>query len=80
MTTQSLEEETTKPERRKFLRRKFRGKIEIEWGSAMLTGDVRDIGPQGLFVELLSAEVGSGCIGSNRILRWMFTSIRSWTS
>jgi hypothetical protein len=53
MTTQSLEEETTKPERRKFLRRKFRGKIEIEWGSAMLTGDVRDIGPQGLFVELI---------------------------
>jgi hypothetical protein len=39
-------------ERRQFGRKKFRGKLEIEWGSAILTGTVRDIGPEGLFVEL----------------------------
>jgi hypothetical protein len=39
-------------EHRHFHRRKFRGKLEIEWGSATLTGTVRDIGPRGLFVEL----------------------------
>lgn len=26
--------------------------LEIEWGSAMLSGVVRDIGPRGLFVEV----------------------------
>ena len=26
--------------------------MEIEWGAAVLTGIVRDIGPRGLFVEL----------------------------
>jgi PilZ domain len=40
-------------ERRQSQRRKFRGKIEIEWGSTTLTGTVRDISPQGLFVELM---------------------------
>ena len=39
-------------ERRQFHRRKFRAKLEIEWGSATLDGTVRDIGPEGLFVEL----------------------------
>ena len=39
-------------ERRQFNRRKFRGTIEIEWGSSILKGLVRDIGPQGLFIEL----------------------------
>jgi hypothetical protein len=53
MTTQPLDEAITKSERRHFLRRKFRGKLEMEWGSAILTGDVRDIGPGGLFVELI---------------------------
>jgi hypothetical protein len=53
MTTQPLKEVTTKSDRRNFLRRKFRGKLEMEWGSATLTGDVRDIGPRGLFVELV---------------------------
>jgi hypothetical protein len=53
MTTQPLEEVTTKTERRHFLRREFRGKLEMEWGSAMLTGDVRDIGPGGLFIEMM---------------------------
>jgi PilZ domain-containing protein len=52
MTTQSLGERTGKPERRNFQRKKFRGKLEMEWGSAILTGEVRDIGPRGLFVEL----------------------------
>ena len=40
-------------DRRQFNRRQFRGKIEIEWGSATLTGTVLDIGPRGLFVELI---------------------------
>ncbi len=52
MNTQPLDQSTTRTERRQFHRRKFRGKIEIEWGSAILTGEVRDIGPRGLFVEL----------------------------
>jgi hypothetical protein len=52
MTSHSLEEVTTKAERRQFQRKKFRGKLEMEWGSALLTGEVRDIGPRGLFVEL----------------------------
>ena len=52
MTSQSLGERTGKPERRNFQRKKFRGKLEMEWGSAILTGEVRDIGPRGLFVEL----------------------------
>ena len=39
-------------ERRQFNRRRLVGTIEIEWGSSTLTGLVRDIGPQGLFVEI----------------------------
>jgi hypothetical protein len=39
-------------ERRQFGRRSFKGLLEIEWGSAIITGNVRDIGPQGLFVEM----------------------------
>jgi hypothetical protein len=52
MTTQPLEKVAVKTERRHFQRRKFRGKMEMEWGSTILSGDVRDIGPGGLFVEL----------------------------
>lgn len=52
MVSQHAEEVTDKKERRHFRRRKFRGKLEMEWGSALLTGDVRDIGPRGLFVEV----------------------------
>ena len=52
MTTHPLEERAGKPERRHFQRKKFRGQLEMEWGSAILTGTVRDIGPRGLFVEL----------------------------
>jgi hypothetical protein len=40
-------------ERRQFNRRRFQGTLEIEWGSATLKGLVRDLGPQGLFVELV---------------------------
>jgi len=52
MTTQPLPEVTIPNERRRFHRKKFRGKLEIEWGSAILTGEVRDIAPGGLFVEI----------------------------
>jgi hypothetical protein len=53
MTTQPLEPAPVETERRHFQRRKFRGILEIEWGAAVLKGTVRDIGPRGLFVELL---------------------------
>jgi hypothetical protein len=53
MTIQPLEETITRTERRHGQRRKFRGNIEIEWGSTVLNANVRDIGPQGLFVELI---------------------------
>jgi hypothetical protein len=52
MTIRPLEEGGAKIERRHFQRKKFSGKLEMEWGSAILTGEVRDIGPRGLFVEL----------------------------
>jgi hypothetical protein len=47
-----LENAAVKIERRHFHRKKFGGKLELEWGSAILTGDVRDIGPRGLFVQV----------------------------
>jgi hypothetical protein len=40
-------------ERRHWQRRKFLGNIEIDWGSTVLNANVRDIGPQGLFVDLV---------------------------
>jgi hypothetical protein len=52
MKGELLEGTPVNVERRESQRRKFRGKIEIEWGSATLTGTVRDIGPRGLFIEL----------------------------
>ena len=52
MTTQPLGKMIAKTERRHHQRRKFHGKLEIEWGSTVLTGAVRDIGPQGLFVKV----------------------------
>jgi hypothetical protein len=45
-------DESAQIERREFNRRRLVGTIEIEWGSSTLTGLVRDIGPQGLFIEL----------------------------
>jgi hypothetical protein len=53
MNPQPIKGESADPDRREFNRKKFRGKIEIEWGSTTLTGTVRDIGPKGLFVELI---------------------------
>src|SRR5580692_9366495 len=52
MSNLPLEETSAKNERRDFQRRKFQGNLEIEWGSAILSGTIRDIGPRGLFVEL----------------------------
>jgi hypothetical protein len=52
MTSEPISNKFSEPDRREFYRRKFRGKLEIEWGSATLDGTVRDIGPDGLFVEL----------------------------
>jgi hypothetical protein len=44
---------STGAERREFHRRELREVLEIEWGSSTLIGMVRDIDPQGLFVELM---------------------------
>ena len=52
MVTEPLVDSADQIERRHALRKKFIGKIEIEWGSATLVGTVRDIGPQGLFIDL----------------------------
>ena len=52
MTTEPLVEAAAKTERRHGQRKNFRGDIQIEWGSAILNGTVRDIGPRGLFIEL----------------------------
>ena len=52
MNTRPLGETPDKSERRDFQRRKFQGNLDIEWGSAILKGTVRDIGPRGLFVEM----------------------------
>lgn len=48
-----MDESPARPERRSWQRKKFRGNIEIEWGSTVLNGEVRDIGPRGLFVEIV---------------------------
>jgi hypothetical protein len=52
MTSQPLAEVVAKIDRRRWQRKKFRANMEMEWGSTLLTGIVRDIGPQGLFVEM----------------------------
>ena len=52
MKTEPLAERPSRKERRHEQRRKYDGKIEIEWGSATLPGVVRDIGPRGMFIEL----------------------------
>ena len=54
MTTQKPTNTPLQTNRRQFHRRIFQGTLEIEWGSAVLTGTVRDIGPRGLFVEMAS--------------------------
>lgn len=52
MATQPVEEAPSGIERRDFPRKRLQADIEIEWGAAVLTGTVRDIGASGLFVEL----------------------------
>src|SRR5260370_22138759 len=52
MTTEPSVDAPVQSERRQFNRRKLLESIEIEGGSSTLRGMVRDIGPQGLFVEL----------------------------
>jgi hypothetical protein len=39
-------------ERRKSIRYKFDGDLAITWGGAVLTGRVREIGADGMFVEM----------------------------
>ena len=53
MTTTPMAEKPSNLERRHSQRRKFIAKIEIEWGAAVLAGTVRDIGPRGMFIELM---------------------------
>jgi hypothetical protein len=53
MTTQPSDPAVTTQERRHAQRRKYRGNIEIDWGSNVLEANVRDIGPGGLFAELM---------------------------
>jgi hypothetical protein len=53
MATKPSEGVPATTERRKFQRLQFRGKIEIEWGSATLIGTVRDICADGMFIELM---------------------------
>ena len=48
MTSVSGADDSARPDRRKFS-----GVLEIEWGSSMLSAPVQDIGPRGLFVELV---------------------------
>lgn len=52
MATETKSGEADQTNRREFHRRRFRAKLEIEWGSTTLTAIVRDIGPEGLFAEL----------------------------
>jgi hypothetical protein len=54
MTPQKPTNSPMQVNRRQFHRRIFQGSIEIEWGSTVLTGTVRDIGPRGLFVKMTS--------------------------
>jgi|SRR5215472_14089637 len=53
MATEPQEEPRAKAERRNSPRKRIQVRIEIEWGAAVLTGTVRDIGVRGLFVELI---------------------------
>jgi PilZ domain len=53
MTTTPMAEKPLNMDRRHSQRRRFNAKIEIEWGAAVLAGTVRDIGPRGMFIELM---------------------------
>ncbi len=52
MGAEPLEKTKTGIERRQWHRPVFRGKLEVEWGSSIMDGTVRDTGPRGPFVEL----------------------------
>ena len=52
MEDQPSIKQTARPERREFHRKRFQGKMEMEWGSSILSGTLRDISPGGLFVEV----------------------------
>jgi hypothetical protein len=52
MTSEPPADAPPHTERRQVNRRKLMETLEIEWGSSTWTALVRDIGPQGLFVEL----------------------------
>jgi hypothetical protein len=52
MTTQKAVNTPLQADRRKYQRRVYQGTLEIEWGSSVLTGTLRDIGPRGLFVNM----------------------------
>jgi hypothetical protein len=53
MTSEPISNAIPESNRREFNRRRLQAELEIEWGSTTLTAIVRDIGPQGLFVELI---------------------------
>lgn len=42
---------STRPERRRAPRYPYQAKLEIEWGSAKLKGQTRDISDSGMFIE-----------------------------
>jgi hypothetical protein len=67
MTSGSPKDAPVPSDRRKFGRRKFMGTLEIEWGSSMLVGVVRDIGPNGLFV-LMTQPLWIGATFSARLM------------
>jgi hypothetical protein len=49
MATSDLSERRT--ERRRAARYSFRADLEIEWGSAVLRGNTRDLSANGMFIE-----------------------------
>jgi hypothetical protein len=53
MITQPSDAAASTKERRHAQRRKYHGNIEMDWGSTVFTANVRDIGPRGLFAELV---------------------------
>jgi hypothetical protein len=48
-----------RPERREFHRKKFQGKLEMEWGSSILGGTLRDVG-LAAYLSKLRPRFGSG--------------------
>ena len=67
MTSDMPKQAPEHSDRRQFDRRKFMATLEIEWGSSVLVGVVRDIGPQGLFV-LMTQPLWIGASFSARLM------------